>query len=115
MRLDSLELSFSHKKLRDLCYSEFLAKQTYGPELAQSLRKRIADLAAVHTASELFHLPGKPQELAGDRQGQMAIELNNGFRLYFKSGHLDERTDESGKTDWSRVRRIKLIDLEAPN
>lgn len=107
-----MELSFSDKSLRDLCYSDFLAQDTYGPEVAQKLKNRVADFAAAQTVSDLFLLPGRPQELMGDRQGQMSLELAGGFRLFFRSGHLDERTDQSGKIDWTRVRRIKLIGLE---
>lgn len=107
-----MELTFADKEFRDLCLNETLAKQTLGKPLAEKLKARLADLAAVSTVSDLFMLPGSPRELANDKRGHMVVDLVNGYMLVFKSGHIKERILTSGDIDWSRVRRIKILGLE---
>lgn len=107
-----MELTFADKKFRDLCLNESIAKQALGSPLAEKLKRRLADLAAVSFVSDLFALPGRPREISNDRQDNMVIDLINGQQLVFQSGHIHERLLQSGAVDWSRVRRIKLLGLE---
>ncbi len=107
-----MELTFATKELRDLCLSDYLARQEYGDAFAEKLKARLADLSAVSVASDLFMLPGKPRELTGDREGQMVLNLIDEHDLIFQSGHTQKRVLESGNVDWARIRRVQLLGVE---
>lgn len=107
-----MELAFSDKKFRDLCLNEFLARRILGARIAEKLKSRLADLVAASVVADLFMLPGRPRELANDRQGYIVIDLIDEQQLVFQSGHIKGRMLPSGEVDWSRVRRVKILALE---
>lgn len=106
-----MELAFADLALRALCLNESIAKQELGGEVAEKLKRRLADIAAASVVAELLMLPGKPTEISHQPE-QMAIELVDGWLLLFSSGHTKERTLPDGSTDWGRVRRIKVLKVE---
>lgn len=107
-----MELAFAERELRDLCLNGFLAEQTLGKQVAEKLKARLADFAAVAAVSELFVLPGRLRELSDDRRGQLVVDLSEGKQLVFTGGHAKERLLESGEIDWSCVRRVKILGVE---
>lgn len=107
-----MELAFSDKQLRDLCLNESLARQAFGVAVAEKLKTRLADLAAVSVASELSMLPGRFRELSSDRRDYLVLDLIDGWQLIFQSGHVKERLLDTGEVDWSRIRRVKILKVE---
>ena len=107
----ALELAFADRNLRALCLNKSIAKQELGDIVAEKLIQRLADLAAATVVTDLFQLPGNPREIT-EQPNHIMIDLIEGWYLIFKSGHITERKLSTGKVDWARVRRIKILTVE---
>ncbi len=107
-----MEIAFAKKKLRQLCESEAQAKRDLGIEVANILKKRIADLRAATCVGDL--LAGQPRE-EGARGQNIAMELNNGSCMVFCVNHNVVPKVHSGRVDWSKVSRIKILRIECEN
>lgn len=109
-----MELAFANREIRALCLSGHLAEEELGPQLAPILRRRLADLNAMANVSELSSMPYGFEAL--DRcDCQCLIKLRDGYALFFESGHGTTPSLENGLTDWSKVRRIKILGVEKRN
>lgn len=109
-----MELAFAERELRALCLNEFSAVQELGTRVAEKLKRRLADLAAAPTASDLFGLPGNPRPHP-DCPTQIVVNLIDGWQMYFESGHLKMRVFDTGEIDWAQTKRVKILRLENSN
>lgn len=107
-----MELAFSDRTFRDLCHNESLANETFGKLVASKLKRILADLYAVSVVQDLLLLPGKPRRLNDATHDIMAIDIIDGYMLTFQAGHNHRPALPSGETDWSRVKRIKILGME---
>jgi toxin HigB-1 len=72
------EIRFKDRKLRELCEKQAVARKKLGEACAHKLRKRLADLEAAETVTDL--VAGNPHPLKHDRAGQFALDLTGGQR-----------------------------------
>ena len=105
-----LELAFESLKLRTICEGPTEAEAEFGPEVAESLRHRLADMRAATSIHDL--LAGQPHALEPTELQQMAVALDHGYRLIFCANHVNNPKAESGRVDWKRVSRIKIMRIE---
>jgi proteic killer suppression protein len=105
-----LELAFAKKSLRQLCENEASAEREFGARVAAKLASRLADLHAALCVKDL--VAGKPYELDGSLHGHMAVNLGDGYRMVFCANHNSNRARESHGLDWSKVMRVKIIEIE---
>jgi toxin HigB-1 len=103
-----MELAFVEKKVRDLCARRAPLDRLLGPERAEVLRHRLADLRAARSIHDLLLEPPCPI----DDSGRMALSVAEGLRIVFCPNHRQPAVDADGKIDWSRVSRLKIIDIE---
>ena len=108
--LTALELAFDTKSLRDLCEKEEKARRELGPDVAQKLKHRLADLRAAESVKEL--VAGRPRETESVNPGCFVIDLADGSRLAFCANHRKAPLLTSGGVDWGRVSRIKILRIE---
>src|SRR5438876_798567 len=80
-----LELAFVNKTLRQLCESSTKANRQLGDEVADRLRRRVADLRAATCVSDL--LVGTPEEIRRNDQPQIVLDLGNCFQISFCANH----------------------------
>jgi len=106
-----MELAFVEKTLRDLCASRAALDRRLGSERAEALRHRLADLRAASCIQDLL----LQQPSAIDDLGRMALEVVESVRIVFCPNHRRVPLDGDGKIDWSRVSRLKIIDIEGAN
>lgn len=104
-----MELAFATKSLRQVCESEIKAKRALGPKIAEKLKRRLADLRAAVSTSDV--IAGQPRELDGTGQGRMAINLSDGYSVVFCSNHAEVPILKTGRVDWSKVGRIKITSI----
>lgn len=76
---------------------------------AKKLRARLADIDAADNVREL--VAGRPHPLTGNRSGQFALDLHKGCRLVFEPLELPPPELDAGGIDWSRVRRVRIIEI----
>lgn len=81
-----------------------------GPQAADQLRHRLADMRAATCVLDL--VAGKPRELPGDHPRSMCIELSPNVQIVFCANHLKVPVLVPGDVDWSQVDRIKLVAIE---
>ncbi len=106
----AVEIAFAKKSLRQLCESERTARRSLGGKVAERLKRRLADLRAANCVKDL--VAGRPRELRGDRAGQVAIDLGDGFQLVFCTNHGVPPLVDRSHVDWSRVNRVKIVSIE---
>ncbi len=103
-----MELAFLNKNLRQVCENEDIAKSNLGGEVAEKLKNRLADLRAVNSVDKLP--VGNPKKM-GENPPLYRIELINGVFIFITPNHVKPLKLKSGLVDWSRVRRIKIIQI----
>lgn len=105
-----MDLAFATKGLRQICERESKARSELGPDPAESLHKRLADIEALDAL--LPELPWLPVMLRTDKT--VAIEFHPGYRLLAVANHGENPLNADGKIDWKLVERIKVIGIEKP-
>lgn len=107
-RFRRLELAFKTIRLRTICESESEAASALGPEVARALIHRLADLRAASSPLEI--VAGHPRELEAEGQ-HMSLDLVGNYRMEFSANHPRGCSNISGMVDWSRVSRIKILQI----
>jgi hypothetical protein len=103
-----VELAFENEQLRAICIKRGRAIAVLGPDVAHELNKRIADVRAAATASDL--LVGI-RVIANEGYEAMRVSLCNGFELTLVANHVQNPTSASSKIDWAKVVRVKVLDI----
>ena len=107
-----LELAFAHKSLRELCESQLRAERKFGIAIARKLRARLADLRDAETINDV--IAGRPELLASAPE-KMAVNLGEKVCIVFCANHVSNPRTEAGGVNWSRVNRIKILDIGVLN
>lgn len=105
-----MQLAFESKQLRTICEDEVQAKVELGDTVANTLKRRLADLWAATSVKDL--VAGKPRLLPEPEANNMAVDLSEGWRLIFTANHVSNPTTQENNLDWSRVTRIKILRIE---
>jgi proteic killer suppression protein len=106
----TLELAFDSESLRTICESEAYAKRELGSKIAEILKHRLADLCAATSIKDL--VAGNPRILDGTDNQQMVVDLSDSHRIVFCANHPNKPEAETGKLDWLKVSRIKILGIE---
>ena len=91
--------------------------KTFGTIRAKKLKIVLTQLNAARNLG--FAPPMSPphrcHELAGNRKGQLTVDLGHPYRLFFVPNHnpLPERAE--GGLDWKLVTSIEIIEIEDPH
>jgi hypothetical protein len=102
----ALELAFETKALRDICESEALAKKKLGAKVADALWRRLSDFGSIDSFDELpFTEPKK-------NSNSVTFDLPDDWQLTVAGGHGENPKLASGKTDWTKVTRLKITRIE---
>jgi hypothetical protein len=102
----ALVLAFATQALRDICESQRIAKRELGAKVADALRRRLSDFRSIDSFDELpFAKPKK-------HSNSVTFELPDDWQLVVTGGHGDNPKLASGKTDWTKVTRLKIIRIE---
>jgi toxin HigB-1 len=107
-----MEISFANRKLKKECESQPALQRAHGQACARRLMARIADLQAAVSLVELRELPGRCEELSGDRQGQLSLTLPDGKRLVFEPEDNPPKTKPDGGLDWTAVKAVRLLEID---
>jgi toxin HigB-1 len=105
-----LIFAFDTKSLRTICENESQAKLKVGVRVAKLLKHRLADLRAATSVKDL--VAGQPHVVEGTDGYNMALELCDGFRIFFTANHTQNPITKSGNLDWTKVSRIKILRID---
>lgn len=104
---------FKSKKLeKTLSDRKALAKH-FGLEQARKIQQRMFELQAADNLGILKSLPQvRAHELAGNRAGQISLDLKHPYRLLIVPAHDDPPRKKDGGLDWEKVAKIMILEVE---
>jgi proteic killer suppression protein len=107
-----VELSFSNAKLAKELADEKTIIRKYGPDNGRRICHRLADLMAAENLETLRFLPQlRAHELAGDRVGQISVDVKHPRRLLLLPDHVEIPRKSDGGLDWKRVTKVKVLGI----
>jgi len=104
----ALDISYSNKKIRNICEKESVGKKYFPLSVIRILYRRIYDICL---ADDLFDVPFNIEFKSKIPPGSFAIALDEGYFVVFCAVDLNMPLDAHGNVDWTRVRRIKLLEI----
>ena len=106
-----MEIDFQDRKLEKICNSDTLLLKVFGKVNAKKIKMRLDDLRAAQKLADVAHLPGQYHNLSGNRKGQIAVHINEPYRLLFKPNHDPVPVTVSGNIDWEKITCITIIEV----
>ena len=105
-----MDIEFRTEKLRKTCNDLRLLTKTYGADRAKKIRQRLDELRDARTLADMRFLPAaRCHELAGERSGQLAVDISHPYRVVFSP--IDPTEREGGGLDWERVTAITVEEI----
>lgn len=105
-----MELAFDTEDLRDMCEHEATAIARLGTLPAEALKNRLSDIRAADFISDV--VAGRPRTSVISGVECFQFDLADRYALTVTANHAPPRLDGNGLTDWSRVRRVKVVSVE---
>ncbi len=105
-----MEVLFDNPRLAERCRNGSDLVRSYGNVGARKLQARLKDLESVETLEVMAGLPGHCHELKAERAGQLALDLDGGYRLVFRPAE-DAAPGPGGGLDWSAVRSVVVVEI----
>lgn len=106
----SMEIAFDSLPIRQICEDASHAVQNLGPEVADALMDRLADLDAATSVTDI--LVGRPRVIQKETDEVMAVDLCKGFSMVFAANHKNKPTGDNGRIVWDRVTRVKILQIQ---
>jgi plasmid maintenance system killer protein len=103
---------FRYKKLQKLCNSRREADKSLGSKMSKKLQQRLMELGAAATLADISHLPpARCHELAGNRSGQLSVDLEHPYRLIFIPADGSAKMKKDGGLNWEKITGIEIIEI----
>ena len=105
-----MEITFISRKMDKLCNSDKEMRAKLGGRSAKILQLRLTQMKAADTLEDLRKVPGaRCHELTGDRNGQLAVDLVQPYRLIFQPDPWPTKPD--GGLDWQQVTQVIVVEI----
>ncbi len=108
---------FRTKKLQKTCNSSREMQRSFGVIRAKKLQQRLMELQAADHLGQIPRVPPpRCHEMTGDRQGQLSVDLDQPYRLFFIPANdpVPLKEEDQG-LDWSAVTEIEIIEIADPH
>ncbi|SRR6266571_8844072 len=86
--------------------------RAFGPQCARLIRRRLDDLRAIPSIGDAWGLPGRLEELKGERKGQLSIRLVGALRLILRPSRNPLPIKAGGGIDWKQIRAVTILGVE---
>ncbi len=107
-----MEITLICGDVATLCNSPDEMRRVLGRRRADRLVQRLAELRAAETLEHFGRLPGpRCHELNGQRKGQLAARLDDKWLLIFAPVDGPASAKRGGRLDWSRVKRVVIVEV----
>jgi proteic killer suppression protein len=107
-----VEITFLNTKLAKELADEKTIVRKYGADNGRRICQRLADLMAAESLETLRFLPQlRAHELAGDRVGQISVDVKHPRRLLLVPDHPETPRKPDGGLDWTRVTKVKILGI----
>lgn len=109
-----MDILFKRKKDRDLCNKDALLRKKYrgNPRRYKLIRTRLDELADADNLEIMRYIPqAYCHELKASRKGQLAVKLDQGYRMTFEPANEPGHRKAGGGLDWSSITAIRILQL----
>lgn len=106
-----MNVDFASDRLAEFLQSSKALTREYGPENAKTIGFRLNSLHAADDLQVMASLPGRLEELRGDRAETFSLRLKHGYRLIFAPKEPGSARRPDGTLDWSRVRAVIILEV----
>ena len=79
-----MEISFVYARLKHACETLSERMRKWGQPAAKNLKSRLDDLRAARCMKDMRNLPGRWEELTGERRGVFSCRLDKALRLILR-------------------------------
>jgi len=111
-----MQVFFRSKKLQKICSSAKEIQKAFGAARVRKLQQRLLELSAAENLSQISRLPpSRCHEMTADRQGQLSVDLDHPYRLFFIPANDPVPFRDDGGLDWLAVTEIEIIEIEDPH
>jgi proteic killer suppression protein len=107
-----MKVEFVDTRLKRLCEDRSARQRQWQKAAADKLATRLDDLAAAAHLEVLRSLPGKWEELLGDRKGQLSCRLDKKVRLVIRPTKQPPPAKPDGGLDWRAVDAVTVLEVE---
>jgi toxin HigB-1 len=106
-----MDITFRDKGLKKYANDDRLAIRKLGAKRAHVFKSRLDDLRAAESLEDVRHLPGRYHELAEDRKGQWACDLDHPYRLVFTPHEEPIPSDKHGRYLWIEIKGVEIVEI----
>ena len=107
-----MKILYRSRKIQKTCTQKAVMVREYGPQVAEVLGRRLAELEAADTLADMAHFPAvRFHELSGKRKGQFAVDLRHPLRLVFGPASQPVPRRADGGMDTHRVTEILELEI----
>ena len=106
-----MEISFVDARLKKVCEAAAERLRKWGQPAAKNLKTRLDDLRAAKSMEDLRNLPGRWEELSGDRAGYFSCRLDKGLRLILRPTRQPPPYREDGGLNWQHIEQITITEV----
>lgn len=106
-----MEISFVEPRLKQACETATERQRKWGQPAAKNLKTRLDDLRAAHCMDDMRHLPGRWEELTGDRLGYFSCRLDKALRMIVRPTRQPPPTKQDGGQDWQHIDQITITEV----
>ena len=109
-----MDILFKRKKDRDLCNKDALLRKKYrgNPRRYKLIRTRLDELADADNLEIMRYIPqAYCHELKASRKGQLAVKLDQWYRMTFEPANEPGLRKAGGGLDWSSITAIRILQL----
>jgi len=99
------------KKLSRLADDYQKCCRKMGPLRAKLFIQRLNILKDANTLEDVRDVPGKFHELAGERKGHWACNLDQPYRLIFRPLESPIPVNQDGQYQWNKIEGIEIIEI----
>lgn len=107
-----MHVEFLDARLKRLCENKSARQRQWQKAAADKLATRLDDLVAAANLDALRTLPGKWEELTGDRKGQLSCRLDKKLRLVIRPTLQPPPAKPDGGLDWRAVDAVTILEVE---
>jgi toxin HigB-1 len=109
--VNEMKTEFISEKLKKTCEDKSARQRAYQKDAADKLAQRLDDLDAAAHMGVMRLLPGKWEELTGDRKGQFSCRLDKKLRLVVAPTKQPFPRKPDGGLDWEAIDAITVLEV----
>jgi proteic killer suppression protein len=106
-----VNITFKGSKLEKLANNFSKCQKDLGQIRAKLFLRRLDDLYNANSLEDVRYLPGHYHELAANRKGQWACDLDHPYRLVFDPHEKPIPTDKNGKYIWIEIKGVEILEI----